>query len=130
MWEFFFVNLIICIAFLYFMCYNINVVKRNRNIIREVLNMVTSNSVVKVPEWFFDKVEDESKKYHILLTGEYNEVKTESGVIPMRDHTRLRVDEVLKETEKAYQVALDAETIEGTGTQWRTWIPKSIILNN
>lgn len=92
--------------------------------------MITSNSVVKVPEWFFDKIEYESKKYHILLTGEYNKVKTESGIVPMRDHTKLRVDEVLKETEKTYQVALDAETIEGTGTQWRTWIPKSIILNN
>lgn len=92
--------------------------------------MITSNSIVKVPEWFFDKVEYESKRYHILLTGEYNEVKTESGMIHIMDHTKLRVDEVLRETEKAYQVALDAETIEGTGTQWRTWIPKSIILNN
>ena len=92
--------------------------------------MITSNSIVKVPEWFFDKVEDESKRYHILLNGEYNKVQTESGIVPVRDLTKLRVDEVLRETEKAYQVALDAETIEGTGTQWRTWIPKSIILNN
>ena len=80
-------------------------------------------TTIKVKEWFFDKVYEEATKYHIYLNVEY---KVVNG-IEMLDHTTLRVDEVLKETEKAVQVVLDAETKSGSYHSWKTWIPKSVI---
>ena len=80
-------------------------------------------TTIKVKEWFFGKVYEEAKKYHIYLNGEYKVVND----IEMLDHTTLRVDEVLKETEKAVQVVLDAETESGSYHSWKTWIPKSVI---
>ena len=80
-------------------------------------------TTIKVKEWFFNKVYEEAKKYHIYLNGE---CKVVNG-IEMLGHTTLRVDEVLKETEKAVQVVLDAETESGSYHSWKTWIPKSVI---
>ena len=80
-------------------------------------------TTIKVKEWFFDKLYEEAMKYHIYLNVEY---KVVNG-IEMLDHTTLRVDEVLKETEKAVQVVLDAETESGSYHSWKTWIPKSVI---
>lgn len=82
-----------------------------------------SKTTIKVKEWFFNKVYEEAKKYHIYLKGEYKFVNN----VEMLDHTILRVDEVLKETEKAVQVVLDAETESGSYHPWKTWIPKSVI---
>lgn len=82
-----------------------------------------SKTTIKVKEWFFNKVYEEAKKYHIYLKGEYKFVNN----VEMLDHTILRVDEVLKETEKAVQVVLDAETESGSYHSWKTWIPKSVI---
>lgn len=73
----------------------------------------------KVKEWFFDRVNDACKNYGMLLCGEYKD--------GMLDHTILRVDEVLNETEKAYKVKLDAETYAGHYKGWISWIPKSVI---
>lgn len=74
-----------------------------------------------VKEWIFDKINDEAKRYNMMLVGEYKD--------GMLDHTKLRVDEVLQETEKAYKVALDAETVGGHAKSWTAWIPKSQIIN-
>lgn len=82
-----------------------------------------SKTTIKVKEWFFNKVYEEAKKYHIYLKGEYKFVNN----VEMLDHTILRVDEVLKETEKAVQVVLDAETESGSYHSWKTWVPKSVI---
>lgn len=82
-----------------------------------------SKTTIKVKEWFFNKVYEEAKKYHIYLKGEYKFVNN----VEMLDHTILRVDEVIKESEKAIQVVLDAETENGSYHPWKTWIPKSVI---
>ena len=76
--------------------------------------------VVTVKEWFFDKVNDTCRSYNCQLVGEYKD--------DMLDHTKLRVEEVLAETEKAYKVVLDAETANGHAKAWTTWIPKSVII--
>lgn len=81
---------------------------------------MTSKSVVKVKEWFFDKINDEMSRYGIMLIGEY----AKDGNL---DHTLLRVEEVLAETEKAYKVSLDAETRSGYSKSWTAWVPKSVI---
>lgn len=76
--------------------------------------------VITVKEWFFDKVNEAARSYHIYLVGE-----SKDGML---DHTKLRVEEVLAETEKAYKVHLDAETANGHVRTWTAWIPKSVIL--
>lgn len=75
----------------------------------------------KVPEWFFEKVNESCKNYGMLLCGEYKNNKL--------DHTILRVDSVVGETEKAYNVIVEAETFGGSYKPWKVWIPKSILNN-
>lgn len=74
---------------------------------------------ITVKEWFFNKVNMESKRYGLLLIGEYKD-----GVL---DCTKLRVEQILAETEKAFKVMLDAETFRGNWKGFTTWIPKSVI---
>ena len=81
---------------------------------------ITAKSTIKVKEWFGEKINEEAKGFHLYLIGEYK-----NG---MMDHSQLRVEEVLRETEKAFQVALDAETANGDVRVWKCWIPKSVIV--
>ena len=78
-----------------------------------------TKGVITVPEWLFDKINDSAKNYHVMLVGEYND--------GMLDHTKLRVNEVLAETDKAYKVSLDAETFSGNFKEWSAWLPKSVL---
>ena len=75
--------------------------------------------LLTVKEWFFDKTNEDAKAHGILLCGEYKD--------GMLDHTIMRVEQVLGESEKAINVVLDAETFGGTFNGWKTWIPKSVI---
>lgn len=72
-----------------------------------------------VAEWLFDKVNAQAAEYRIYLIGEYKD--------GMLDHTKLRVEEVVAESEKAYKVKLDAETAGGHVKTWTAWVPKSVI---
>ena len=75
--------------------------------------------IITVKEWFFDKTNDTCKNFGRLLVGEYK-----NGML---DHTKLRVEEFLAESEKAIKVRLDAETFNGNVASWECWIPKSVI---
>lgn len=88
---------------------------------REVKKQMKNKSIITVKEWFFDKVNDTCMNYKCMLAGEY--------IDGMLDHTKIRVDEVLAETEKAFKVAIDCETFNGNYKRWETWIPKSVIEN-
>lgn len=79
-----------------------------------------NHSIITVKEWLFDKINETARDYHIYLIGESKD--------DMLDHTKLRVLEVLGETEKAYKVALDAETSGGNPKAWTAWLPKSAIV--
>lgn len=79
-----------------------------------------TKGIITVKEWFFDKINDTCNQYRCQLIGEY-----ENGML---DHSKLRVDDVVSETEKAYQVILDAETCYGNYKPWKCWIPKSVIV--
>ena len=79
-----------------------------------------NQSIVTVKEWLFDKINKQAHAYHTYLVGEYND--------GMLDHTKLRVNEVLAETEKAFKVALDAETANGIVKTWTAWLPKSAVV--
>ena len=79
-----------------------------------------NKTTIKVAEWLFDKIYEAAKNYHIWLVGTYKDGQL--------DHTVLRVEEVLAETEKAYKVSIDAETESGVVKTWTAWIPKSAVL--
>lgn len=78
-----------------------------------------AKTTITVKEWFFNKVYDEMRTYHIFPAGTYTD-----GVL---DRTKLRIEEVEKETEKAFKVVIDAETENGHVKAWSAWIPKSVI---
>lgn len=80
--------------------------------------------IITVKEWFFDKTNRAAADYGVILEGEYIESETIGSVL---DHTKLRVEDVLAESEKAVKVALDATTRNGSHRTWTTWIPKSVI---
>lgn len=79
-----------------------------------------TKGIVTVKEWIFDKINDAARNYNIMLIGEYKD--------GMLDHTKIRVEEVLAETEKAYKVSVDAETLGGNWKPWTCWIPKSAVI--
>lgn len=84
------------------------------------------NSIITVKSWFWDKLQDEMRRYHLLLVCEY----VDADGLHMADHSKLRIDEVMAETAKAYKVAIDAEFENGgRGHAWHAWIPKSVILD-
>lgn len=83
---------------------------------------------LEVKEWIFDKIEDEMKKFNMYLAGEYVHLEG-SEDINVKRHDMIRVEEVLKETEKAFQIMADAETVNGHAKAWKCWIPKSAIIN-
>lgn len=59
-----------------------------------------AHTTITVKPWLFDKLSDEMRRYHFLLVCEYTDVNG----LSMADHSKLRVEEVLAETEKAYVV--------------------------
>lgn len=79
---------------------------------------IKARTTITVKEWFFDKVNEAAKDYGIYLIGGYKD-----GILD----SKLRIEEVFAETEKAYKVAIDAETIGGKYKAWTTWIPKSVV---
>lgn len=82
---------------------------------------MNNRTTITVSEWLFDKINEEAHRYRIYLVGEY--------VDGCLDHSKLRIEEVLAETEKAYKVSIDAETIGGNYKPWTAWIPKSAIVS-
>ena len=80
---------------------------------------MTGHSTITVKEWFFDKICEAVGKYHWFPVATYKD--------GMRDDTKLRVEEVLAETEKAYKVTIDCETSNNSVKTYTTWIPKSVI---
>lgn len=85
---------------------------------------MTSRSIITVKEWFFDKIWDQVRAYHFFPA-------TESTVIDgiqQADRTKLRIEEVLGESEKAWKVLIDCETENGHPRTWTAWIPKSVIV--
>ena len=75
---------------------------------------------VEIKEWFFDKLENQMKNYGMLIAGTY-----EDGI---RSNSKIRINEVLAESEKAYKINIDADTFGGNCRTYTTWIPKSVVL--
>lgn len=74
---------------------------------------------IKVKEWKVNQINDECGKFHMVICRKNNEDGTWT----------LHLDQpVLKETEKAVYVSLDAMTYGDNLKSFRTWIPKSCIV--
>ena len=74
---------------------------------------------IKVKRWMADQKCDEARRYHLYLVGKRND-----------DSIEFELDDpILKETERAIQVAIKTET---EGERWHKamtfWIPKSQIM--
>ena len=74
---------------------------------------------IKVKEWKVNQINEDAHKYHLTICRHDNEDGTYT----------LKLDQpMLKETEKAVYVSLDAETYGENARSFRTWIPKSCIV--
>ena len=79
---------------------------------------LTSN-ILKVKKWMAEQKCDEARKYHLVLLGE----RTEETINFELDAP------IIKETEKAIQVAIKTETVgERYHKAMTFWIPKSQIV--
>lgn len=106
--------------------------KRNKENAFDPNNVPKQLNTVTVKSWVADNIESDMRQYHWSPVIEMQDIG--SGVhkaIDDKDDTvTLYVRKILKQSEKALQVELDAETRVGNrGTEkgFRAWIPKSQI---
>lgn len=77
-----------------------------------------------VKEWFFNKEQDKATHYNVFMDFERNENST----IKVADgYVFAKIEEVIKETEKAIQVKISSGDVIGSYKGWTCWIPKSLI---
>jgi hypothetical protein len=79
---------------------------------------------IAVKEWFFDKEQEKAEKYNVFMDFARNEdgtQKIENGYI------FAKVEEIMKESEKAIQVRVSTGEVVGSYKGWICWIPKSLI---
>lgn len=83
--------------------------------------MTTTTNMIRVKKWMAEQKMDEARKYHLRLDARFVEGE---------DYIEMYLDEpILKETEKAIQVAIKTETIgERYHKAMTFWIPKSQIV--
>lgn len=85
-----------------------------------------ANTIIKIKDWFLDKTQDTARRYNTWI--DVFSRDEETGMeISIDGYKSVRVQEVLKETEKAVQVVLSTGDVVGSIKGWRTWIPKSVI---
>lgn len=72
---------------------------------------------LKVKGWVIDKAQDTAQRYNVFIDTK-----------PVDDeYVIVKVEEILKESEKAVQVRLSSGDIVGSVKGWEMWIPKSQI---
>ena len=78
-----------------------------------------------VKRWIADKAQTEAKRYNYFFNVEY--VNGFYADIE-NDTVTLESVEIIKETEKAVQVAIGCGAIDGKVETWNAWLPKSQIV--
>ena len=77
-----------------------------------------------VKEWFFDKEQDKAEHYNVFMDFE----RKEDGTVKVVDgYVFAKIEEAIKETEKAIQVKISSGDVLGSYKGWTCWIPKSLI---
>ena len=83
---------------------------------------------MKIKTWIIDKAQDDARRYNIFFdvtrrtNDDINQRLVEDGCYYMK------VEEVLKETEKALQIKLSSGDVIGSYKGWTLWVPKSQIM--
>lgn len=77
-----------------------------------------------VKEWFIDKEQDKAQRYNVFM----DFVRNEDGTVKVADgYVFAKIEEVIKESEKAIQVKISSGDVLGSYKGWTCWIPKSLI---
>lgn len=77
-----------------------------------------------IKEWFFDKEQDKVEHYDVFMDFE----RKEDGTAKVVDgYVFAKIEEIIKETEKAIQVKISSGDVLGSYKGWTCWIPKSLI---
>lgn len=84
---------------------------------------------MKIKTWVIDKAQIEAKRYFTFF--DFARRTDDAAQTPFieDDCYFMKVDEILKETEKAIQVKLSSGEIDGSVKGWKLWIPKSQIMD-
>lgn len=79
--------------------------------------------ILKIKEWFFEKIENEASHYHTHLEADYEDGKrvVEDGCV------FAQIEEKIAESEKAIKVRFSSGRIDGSVKGWISWVPKSVI---
>nr|DAH67889.1 MAG TPA: hypothetical protein [Caudoviricetes sp.] len=76
-----------------------------------------------VKEWFFNKEQEKAGRYNVFMDFK----RTEAGIAEIvDDYIFLKIEKVIKETEKAIQVKISSGDVIGSYKGWTCWIPKSL----
>lgn len=79
--------------------------------------------ILKIKEWFFDKIAHEASCFHIYLEADY-----EDGAIVVEDgYVFAQIEERIAEVEKAIKVRFSSGRVGGSIRGWIAWVPKSVI---
>ena len=81
---------------------------------------------LKVKEWFYNRESDKAVRYGI--TFEVTRRTDDIATMPLVEDgcVYLRVNKILKESEKAIQVELENGGYGNSNKNWTCWIPKSV----
>lgn len=83
---------------------------------------------IKVKEWVINKAQETARRYNVFIDYTRRTEDVECKPLVEDDCVFVKVEEVLKETEKAIQVRLSSGEVVGSYKGWTLWIPKSQIV--
>lgn len=83
---------------------------------------------MKIKTWIIDKAQDEARRYNIFF--DVTRRTEDAFRIPLVEDECyfMKIDEVLKETEKAIQIKISSGDVVGSYDGWTLWVPKSQIM--
>lgn len=87
--------------------------------------MENKRQVISVKSWVINKAQQDASRYNCFFT--YAERDENGAAITDGEYTKVVIEEVIAETEKAVQVRLQTGDVIGSSNGWKLWIPKSQI---
>lgn len=82
---------------------------------------------LKVKEWVINKAQETATRYNVFIDYARRTDDIESKPLVEDGCVFVKVEEILKETEKAIQIRLSSGEVVGSYKGWTLWIPKSQI---
>lgn len=82
--------------------------------------------LITVKGWKADQIDAEAKRFNIFCDVNYVNGCAHDAE---GNETYIVREEIIKETEKAIYVKIESGSVVGSYAGWKTWIPKSAIIN-